>query len=318
MPTYKDLTHTASQVDQTVDQFAAHAANTVIHVTEAEKESWNSKADADASYTKAEANALLDDKVDKVAGKQLSTEDFTAADKAKLQSLNNYDDTEVRGLISENADDIESEVSNRTAADAELNSAIGAVANSGAKNIVNNTAAETTTQSGITWTRNPDGSVSASGTSTGVSALRVVGVQGSSSYSSAVPIPKGKYIISASGFSLTRYRIVIGLFTDESSARQTTNIYNEEAIIEITTDTARYDLSCVIAQSGEAMTGETWYPMIRRAEIEDDTFVPYAPSNRELYEMILALQNGGASLQSVQPTLMSVASTDDDSEAKEV
>ena len=32
------------------------------------------------------------------------------------------------------------------------------------------------------------------------------------------------------------------------------------------------------------------YPMIRRAEITDSTYVPYAPTNRELYEMILALQ----------------------------
>ena len=317
MPTYKDLTHTASQVDQTVDQFAAHAANTVIHVTEAEKESWNSKADADASYTKAEANALLFDKVDKVAGKQLSTEDFTAADKAKLQSLNNYDDTEVRGLISANADDIASEVSNRTAADAELNSAIGVVANSGAKNIVNNTADASRQIAGVVWTKNDDGSMTANNTSTGVSAVRVVGVQGSSTYASAVPIPRGTYIVSASGFELTKYRFALGFFANENASREVTNIYNEPYTLTVNSDTARYDLSCVIALSGEAMDGETWYPMIRRAEIKDGTFVPYAPSNRELYEMILALQNGGASLQSMQPTLMSGASTNDE-EAKEV
>ena len=317
MPTYKDLTHTSSQVDQTIDQFAAHAANAVIHVTEAEKESWNSKADADASYTKAEANALLFDKVDKVAGKQLSTEDFTAADKAKLQSLNNYDDTEVRGLISENADDIESEVSNRTAADAELNSAIGVVANSGAKNIVNNTADDSRTISGVLWTKNADGSMTATNTSTGVSAVRVVGVQGSSTYASAVPIPRGTYTVSASGFAATKFRFALGFFSDANATREVTNVYNEPYTLTVNSDTARYDLSCVIALSGEAMDGETWYPMIRRAEIKDDTFAPYAPSNRELYEMILALQNGGASLQSLQPTLMSGASTNDE-EAKEV
>ena len=174
-----------------------------------------------------------------------------------------------------------------------LKTELGVIANNGAKNIVNNTADASQVVSGVTWVKNADGSMSASGTSTGVSAVRVVGVQGSSTYASAVPIPKGKYIISASGFSLTRYRVVIGLFADENSARQTTNIYNEETIIEVTTDTARYDLSCVIAQSGEVMTGETWYPMIRRAEITDDVYVPYAPTNRELYEMILALQQNG-------------------------
>lgn len=47
--------------------------------------------------------------------------------------------------------------------------------------------------------------------------------------------------------------------------------------------------------------GVVVYPMIRRAEITDNTFQPYAPTNRELYEMILALQSG-RSLQSVNPT----------------
>lgn len=179
-----------------------------------------------------------------------------------------------------------------TAAVAELNSAIGAVANSGAKNIVNNTANTTTVSAGITWTKNPDGSMSASGTSTGVSAVRVVGVQGSSTYASAVPIPKGRYIVSPSGFSDETYRIAIGIFADETSSRATTNVYNAPYTFDITTDTARIDMSCVISRADITANGETFYPMIRRAEIKDGTFVPYAPSNRELYEMILALQNG--------------------------
>lgn len=179
-----------------------------------------------------------------------------------------------------------------TAAVAELSAGIGAVANAGAKNIVNNTANTTTVSAGITWTKNPDGSMSASGTSTGVSAVRVVGVQGSSTYASAVPIPKGRYIVSPSGFSDETYRIAIGIFADDTSSRATMNVYNAPYTFDITTDTARIDLSCVISRAGITATGETFYPMIRRAEIKDDTFVPYAPSNRELYEMILALQNG--------------------------
>ena len=42
---------------------------------------------------------LLAKKVDKVSGKGLSTNDFTTALKTKLEGLSNYDDTEVRGLI---------------------------------------------------------------------------------------------------------------------------------------------------------------------------------------------------------------------------
>ena len=44
-------------------------------------------------------NALDNAKVDKVAGKQLSTEDFTTAEKNKLAGLNNYDDTQVQANI---------------------------------------------------------------------------------------------------------------------------------------------------------------------------------------------------------------------------
>ena len=43
--------------------------------------------------------ALQNSKVDKVAGKQLSTEDFTTNEKNKLAGLNNYDDTQVQADI---------------------------------------------------------------------------------------------------------------------------------------------------------------------------------------------------------------------------
>jgi hypothetical protein len=39
------------------------------------------------TYTQSETDALLDDKVDKVTGKQLSTEDFTSALKTKLEGI---------------------------------------------------------------------------------------------------------------------------------------------------------------------------------------------------------------------------------------
>lgn len=43
--------------------------------------------------------AALNNKVDKVNGKQLSTEDFTSALKAKLEGLNNYDDTSIQNAV---------------------------------------------------------------------------------------------------------------------------------------------------------------------------------------------------------------------------
>lgn len=53
-----------------------------------------------SSYAKKEdVNAALEKKVDKVTGKDLSSNDYTDADKLKLAGLKNYDDTQIRELI---------------------------------------------------------------------------------------------------------------------------------------------------------------------------------------------------------------------------
>ena len=55
---------------------------------------------ADISSNTTAITALQNGKVDKVSGKQLSTEDFTTAEKNKLAGLNNYDDTQVQADLS--------------------------------------------------------------------------------------------------------------------------------------------------------------------------------------------------------------------------
>lgn len=47
---------------------------------------------------------LNDKKVDKVSGKGLSTNDYTTAEKNKLEGLVNYNDAEIRKLISDLAE----------------------------------------------------------------------------------------------------------------------------------------------------------------------------------------------------------------------
>lgn len=49
--------------------------------------------------TKADVSTWLSEKVDKVAGKQLTTEDFTTILKDKLESLSNYDDTSIKATV---------------------------------------------------------------------------------------------------------------------------------------------------------------------------------------------------------------------------
>ena len=50
----------------------------------------------------AEINTALADKVDKVAGKVLSSNDFTDEEKDKLLNLSNYDDTELADRVTQN------------------------------------------------------------------------------------------------------------------------------------------------------------------------------------------------------------------------
>lgn len=56
----------------------------------------------------------LNNKVDKVDGKQLSTEDFTALLKQKLDDLSNYDDTEIQSAVSKLRTDLDTLVSGDT------------------------------------------------------------------------------------------------------------------------------------------------------------------------------------------------------------
>lgn len=66
-----------------------------------------------ASITEAK-KAEWDNKVDKVNGKQLSTEDFTSTLKTKLEGLSNYDDTELSEAISTLRGDFDKLVSGDT------------------------------------------------------------------------------------------------------------------------------------------------------------------------------------------------------------
>lgn len=60
----------------------------------------NNKDTEDISTLKQDVEDLKINKVDKVEDKQLSTEDYTTAEKNKLKGLSNYNDAEVRELIS--------------------------------------------------------------------------------------------------------------------------------------------------------------------------------------------------------------------------
>ena len=62
------------------------------------------EVDLSSYYKKNEIDNKLSTKVDVVEGKSLSTNDYTDADKTKLQSLSNYDDTSIKQSLSTKAD----------------------------------------------------------------------------------------------------------------------------------------------------------------------------------------------------------------------
>lgn len=73
--------------------------NTLKKVYDALSGNTDGGVDLSNYYTKSEVDVKDNTKVDKVSGKGLSTNDYTTAEKSKLASLSNYDDTELRNLI---------------------------------------------------------------------------------------------------------------------------------------------------------------------------------------------------------------------------
>lgn len=158
---------------------------------------------------------------------------------------------------------------------------IGVVANAGAKNLLKITATSQTI-GGVTFTVNDDQTVTVNGTNdgTGASAFMIVPNE------QAITIPDGNYILSgcpASGGS--NYDLRWYSYSQGKSAYDT----GAGALVTKDGNTKGSNIAIVV-KTGQTANNLIFKPMIRHAEITDDTFVPYAPTNRELYEMILALQ----------------------------
>ena len=105
------LTQSVSTLDTTVDGLNTTVEGLETDVTELQ----GTVSDVEGSVSTLQTN--LNNKVDKVQGKGLSTNDFTNAYKTKLDGLNNYDDTTVKQDIRELQTDVsalETTVGNHT------------------------------------------------------------------------------------------------------------------------------------------------------------------------------------------------------------
>lgn len=176
---------------------------------------------------------------------------------------------------------------------------IGAVAALGAKNFLK-AVGQTQTLNGVTFTVNNDQTVSLSGTATATTTFLVVDNATSNA------IPNGNYVLTGcpSGGGSTTYDLRWYLYSSGKSAYD----QGSGASVNKTGNTTSSNIAILI-RSGVNTDGLIFRPMLRRAEITDSTFAPYAPTNRELYEMILALQSG-RSLQSAPASLMQAGRID--------
>lgn len=158
---------------------------------------------------------------------------------------------------------------------------VDVLANLGAKNLLKITASSQTIR-GVTFTVNDDQTVTVNGTNDGTGASTFVIVPNAQ----AITIPDGNYILSgcpadgggsaaSAPFDLRWY-----MYSPGKSAYDSGN----GASIEKSGNGTDSNIAIVV-KTGQTADNITFRPMLRRAEITDDTYVPYAPTNRELYEL---------------------------------
>jgi len=250
----KSVPSNAVFTDTTYESKAAASGGTDVSLcTTGEKYTWNSKQNAIDSSHKLSAD-LVDD--------TSTTNKFATAAELEQIQTNKTNISYVADLV-----------------------------DSGAKNHLINKATTTTSAYGITYTVNADKSITVTGTSNNNYAFNV---SGSRTYADALPIPKGEYIVKKGVVYTTTTPIYIqfGIMTDSSAAISWNNIGVNDYTFTVTNDTTRIVYELYIP-SGVYSTqyNYTFYPMIcDKAAFElSDKYVPYVPTNQELYAMIQAL-----------------------------
>ena len=215
--------------------------------------------------------ALLAEKVDKQDGFSL----MSAAEHTKLSALENYDDTEVK-----------SELSKASEETAMNRSTLGYHR----KNLLKNTAVSKS-QSGVTFTVNGDGTVSVSGTAAAGVTLPI----------GQVGVERGRYYAVSGcpeGGSPLGYRLDVRYFKNNTLTLIGGALDIGEATVVKLPDDADDNRLVIYIRIGDGTDadGLTFRPMLRYAEISDDSYEPYKPSVEErlavLEEKFAAL--GGA------------------------
>lgn len=137
----------------------------------------------------------------------------------------------------------------------------------GAKNLLPNNATSQTIN-GVTFTVNSDGSMTLNGTCTANGSFTV----------SNVMIPKGEYILTG------KVSDDAVMFIQNTSGSVIARAIEGQEEFTLSADT-NIQASFWIVKD-EVYSNSIVYPMIRPASIEDDTYAPYAMTNRELTDIV--------------------------------
>lgn len=208
-------------------------------------------------YTFEEMSGLFD--------KINNSEIFTAEEKQKLSSLENYDDTGIKSEIAVNR------------------STLGY----SAKNLLKN-GCGSRTSSGVTAAVNADGTITLNGTSNKAFVLYSSvsdGINNPGDTPLKKVFPDGEYYLSG-GISGKAY---MQLFSFDET--RTGNIqYGGKVTVN-----GNYPYNCVriTVDGGKTFDNEIIYPMLRLAEITDDAYEPYKLSIEERLAALEAAITGG-------------------------
>jgi len=144
----------------------------------------------------------------------------------------------------------------------------------GAKNILPNNA---TTQvvNGVTFTVNSNGSITVSGTATAETWYYVTDY-------TPIAWSNDSYLFSGRGTASTNINYFVALYdSSKTFLREYRNNVSDTDTIIVQSSDASYMRVDIVVPNGATVSG-TFYPMIRPASIQDNTYVPYAMTNREL------------------------------------
>lgn len=148
------------------------------------------------------------------------------------------------------------------------------IANLGAKNLLK-VASTKQVLNGVTFTVNDNQTITVNGTASATTTYVIA------PNAQAILIPNGNYILSGcpSGGGTTTFDLRWYLYSSGKSA------YDQGSGASVTKEgnTASSNIAIII-RPGVTANNLVFKPMLRPAEVTDNTFVPYAPTNRELYE----------------------------------